>query len=72
MYAYEPKPNPPPPGGEPLWGLPRSMAFLLMGVPLALVFTLTPVLQYMGWFLGSLTHETGHCAVAWFSRPLVA
>ena len=36
-----------------------------VGVLLAPVLTLTPILQYMGWFLGSLCHETGHVAAAW-------
>jgi hypothetical protein len=39
--------------------------YLLAGVVLAPVLTLTPVLRYMGWFLASLVHEAGHCAVAW-------
>ncbi|MEM8883519.1 MAG: hypothetical protein AAGD14_05595 [Planctomycetota bacterium] len=37
-----------------------------LGLLLAPVFSLTPLLQYMGWFLGSLCHEIGHCAIAWF------
>ncbi len=36
-----------------------------IGAALAPVFLLTPILQYMGWFLASLVHELGHCAVAW-------
>jgi len=36
-----------------------------VGVFLAPVLTLTPILRYMGWFLGSLCHETGHVAAAW-------
>jgi hypothetical protein len=36
-----------------------------VGVVLAPVLTLTPMLRYVGWFLASLVHETGHTAVAW-------
>lgn len=36
------------------------------GLLLALLLTLTPVLRFMGWLLGSLFHETGHVAFAWF------
>lgn len=49
--------SPPRPGGR--WTV------LGVGVLLAPVLTLTPLLQYVGWFLGSLCHETGHVAVAW-------
>ncbi len=45
--------------------MPARYRFLLIGLVLAPVFSLTPLLQYMGWFLGSLTHEMGHTAVAW-------
>jgi hypothetical protein len=40
--------------------------WLVLGVGLALapVLTLTPLLRYVGWFLASLVHETGHTAVA--------
>jgi len=30
------------------------------------VLTFTPLLRYMGWFLKSLVHETGHTCMAWF------
>lgn len=40
---------------------------LLAGLVLAPVFALTPILQYMAWFLASLVHEVGHCVVAWFT-----
>jgi hypothetical protein len=36
-----------------------------IGVVLAPILTLTPLLQYVGWFLASLVHETGHTAMAW-------
>ena len=49
----------------PAWKEP--VTFLGFGALLAPVFSLTPILQYMGWFLGSLCHEMGHCAVAWLS-----
>lgn len=47
----------------PRWKEPA--VFLAVGLVLAPVFTFTPILQFMGWFLGSLCHETGHCAVGW-------
>jgi len=50
------------PEGEP----PRvTLSYLGLGAVAALVFTLTPLLKYMGWFLASLVHEMGHCAAAW-------
>jgi len=42
-----------------------TLKFLALGAVLAPVFTFTPLLTYMGWFLGALVHETGHCAFAW-------
>jgi hypothetical protein len=36
-----------------------------VGVLLAPILTLTPLLRYVGWFLASLVHETGHTAMAW-------
>lgn len=48
---------------------PRSWppwAYLALGLLTAPVFAATPMLGYMGWFLGSLCHEMGHSAVAWF------
>jgi hypothetical protein len=36
-----------------------------IGLATAPVFGLTPILQYMGWFLASLVHEMGHAAIAW-------
>jgi hypothetical protein len=41
------------------------LAYLAAGAAAALLFTLTPLLKYMGWFLASLVHEAGHCAAAW-------
>ena len=49
----------------PAWKEPLTI--LGIGALLAPVFSLTPILQYMGWFLGSLCHEIGHCAVAWLA-----
>jgi hypothetical protein len=43
----------------------RPLVYLGIGAALAIVFTLTPLLKYMGWFLSSLVHEMGHCAAAW-------
>ena len=50
---------------ETILGLPPRWFVLLAGVLLAPVLTWTPLLRYMGWFLASLVHETGHTAVAW-------
>lgn len=61
-HAATPQPDRDPPIG----GMPAALVYLVVGAVLAPIFTLTPVLQYMGWFLGSLTHETGHCIAAWF------
>jgi hypothetical protein len=47
-------------------GLPEAFFFLLLGAALAPVLTLTPILQYMGWFIASLSHEMGHSLAAWF------
>lgn len=47
---------------EPAW---QPWAYLGVGIVTAPVFGLTPILQYMGWFLASLVHEMGHAAVAW-------
>jgi hypothetical protein len=44
-----------------------SLKYLGVGAALALVFGLTPLLRYMGWFLASLFHETGHCVAAWIA-----
>jgi hypothetical protein len=49
---------------------PRSrepLLYLGIGLLLAPVFTFAPVLQFMGWFLGSLCHETGHCVLGWLA-----
>lgn len=46
-------------------GLSSRWFFLVLGLALAPVFTFAPLLRYMGWFFGSLVHETGHAAVAW-------
>jgi hypothetical protein len=43
----------------------RPLVYLGIGAVAAVAFTLTPLLQYMGWFLASLVHEAGHCAAAW-------
>ena len=47
-------------------GIPEPWFFLGVGAVTAPIFALTPILSYMGWFLGSLVHEMGHTAVAWF------
>jgi hypothetical protein len=39
--------------------------FLALGALTAPVFSLTPLLGFMGWFLASLIHEMGHAGFAW-------
>ncbi len=39
--------------------------FLAIGALTAPVFSLTPLLGFMGWFLASLVHEMGHAGFAW-------
>jgi len=46
--------------------VPVGWVHLGAGLLIALLFTLTPALRFMGWLLGSLFHETGHVAFAWF------
>jgi hypothetical protein len=53
--AVEPAPAP----------VDRAWPYLAAGVVLAPVLTLTPILRYIGWFLASLVHESGHCAMSW-------
>jgi hypothetical protein len=44
-----------------------SLIALVAGVAVAFAFTLAPTLRFMGWFVRSLFHETGHVAVSWFA-----
>lgn len=68
----EPPRLPPIVGPPRIVGLPEPWFFLLAGLVLAPVLTFTPILRYMGWFLGSLFHETGHAALGWLlGRPTV-
>jgi len=66
--APAPAPGPPalllrhPPACEPRV---TSAKYLLAGAVVAIVFALLPFTGFMGWFLTSLFHETGHCAFAW-------
>lgn len=54
------------PEPETIFGLPESAFFLLVGAVLAPIFTFTPLLQRMGWFLSALVHEMGHTIAALF------
>ena len=49
------------------WESRQALVYLAIGAVLAPVFTFTPLLQYMGWFFGSLCHEIGHCVIAWLA-----
>jgi hypothetical protein len=52
--------------GEVVLGLPAGLFHLLAGIPIALLIGLAGPVRYVGWFLGALVHEMGHCAVALF------
>jgi hypothetical protein len=43
----------------------EAWMYLGIGLVTAPIFALTPLLNYMGWFLASLVHEMGHAAFAW-------
>jgi len=47
--------------------LKTTLSYLGLGLLAAPILTLTPILRYMGWFLESLVHETGHVAFAWLA-----
>jgi hypothetical protein len=69
--AVVPLPEPAPRIPAPAWRGPerardRAWPYLAAGAVLAPVLTVTPVLRYVGWFLASLVHETGHCLASWF------
>jgi len=46
-------------------GLPEPWFHLALGLVIAPVFSLTPLLSLIGWYLAALIHEMGHTAVAW-------
>lgn len=50
---------------RPRWAEPTL--YLAVGIPLAFVFTWTPILGFIGWFLASLVHEVGHSAFGWIT-----
>ena len=60
----------PTPVSAPLSAVParshEPWIYLGIGAITAPIFALTPLLGFMGWFLGSLVHEMGHSIVAWF------
>lgn len=51
---------------EPLSVRAQGLQFLLIGIPIAYLFSVTPMVQFMGWFLASLFHEFGHSVAGWF------
>jgi len=57
-------PGVPPPIPDRILGLPPGLFFLLTGIPIALLIGLAGPVAYVGWFLGALVHEMGHCVVA--------
>lgn len=50
---------------ERILGLPEPVFFLLAGLLAAPIFSVTPILGFMGWFFESLVHEMGHSVVGW-------
>ncbi len=46
---------------------PEALIALVSGVAVAFAFTIAPTLRFMGWFVRSLFHETGHVIAAWFA-----
>jgi hypothetical protein len=48
-----------------LGGVSEDLRYLGLGVLLAPLLAATPLLRYVGWFLESLFHETGHAAAGW-------
>lgn len=50
----------------PLSDRAEGLQFLLIGIPIAYLFSVTPMVQFMGWFLASLFHEFGHSVAGWF------
>lgn len=46
-------------------GLPEPWFHFLLGVVVAPVFSLTPLLSLVGWYLAALVHEMGHAAFSW-------
>jgi hypothetical protein len=51
---------------SPSRGRPPPWLIMGIGAFLAPALVELPILQYVGWFLASLVHETGHCVAAWF------
>ncbi len=47
-------------------GVSPPWFFISIGALLAPLLTFTPILQYAGWFFGSLCHESGHAAMGWY------
>ncbi len=47
-------------------GIPQRALYLIVGALIAPLFAAAPLVKYMGWFLGALVHEMGHCITAWF------
>lgn len=51
-------------------GLPEPLFFLALGLVTAPLFSVTPLVRLIGWFLSALVHEMGHSLVAWaFGMP---
>jgi hypothetical protein len=51
-------------------GMPEPWFYLTLGLVTAPLFSVTPLVRLIGWFLGALVHEMGHSLVAWvFGSP---
>ncbi len=55
-----------PSGPEGVSERAQGLQFALLGIPIAFLFAVTPMVQFMGWFLASLFHEFGHGVSGWF------
>ena len=54
-----------PVGSHRILGLPEPWFHLVLGLVIAPVFSLAPLLSLVGWYLAALIHEMGHTAAAW-------
>jgi len=53
-----------------VFGFREPWFYLALGLVTAPLFSATPLVRLIGWFLGALVHEMGHSIVAWtFGMP---
>jgi hypothetical protein len=59
-------------GDEAVFGLPLPWFMLLVGAVSGSLWLVLPFVSMVGWILGALVHELGHCAVSWlFGIPAI-